>query len=189
MINRLAPADLRGGGLRLRVWKPDDVDALLQGVTDPEYLRWNTHPTPVTDKAAVAEVLRGRREKWKRGEAATYCVTDEASGVVVGGVGLGSVQPDLRVARVSYWVAAEHRGRRIASTALTLLTRWAFEDIGLYRLELGHAVGNVASCRVAERCGYATEGTLRGAMYESQNRDAFRDLHLHARLAIDPLPD
>lgn len=182
---QLIPADLRGHGLRLRVWRDDDVEPLLRGVTDPEYLRWNTHNAPVEDEAAVAELLRLRALGWARGEFATYCVTDESSGEVLGHVGLNSVDWPLRCARVGYWTLPEARGRGVAGHALELITRWSFETVGLHRVELGHAVGHHVSCRVAERCGYRAEGTLRGAMFEAGRRDAFRDLHLHARLATD----
>ncbi|MFF3978419.1 GNAT family N-acetyltransferase [Streptomyces sp. NPDC001828] len=182
---QLVPADLRGHGLRLRVWRDDDVRTLLRGVTDPEYLRWNTHNAPVEDEAAAAELLRMRALGWARGEFATYCVTDESSGSVLGHVGLNSVNRPMRCARVGYWTLPEARGRGVAGHALDLLTRWAFGTVGLHRLELGHAVGHDASCRIAERGGYLVEGTLRGAMFEAQRRDAFRALHLHARLATD----
>ncbi|MFG3285360.1 GNAT family N-acetyltransferase [Streptomyces sp. NPDC048111] len=185
MDHRLIPADLSGHGLRLRVWRDDDLAVLLRAVTDPEYLRWNTHTTPVEDEAAVAELLRLRARGWARGEVATYCVTDEADGTVLGHVGLNSLDWNLRCARVGYWTLPEARGRGIAGHALGLVTRWAFDAVGLHRVELGHAVGHTASCRVAERGGYVVEGTLRGAMFASQRRDAFRDLHLHARLATD----
>jgi RimJ/RimL family protein N-acetyltransferase len=53
---------------------------------------------------------------------------------------------------------------------------------------LGHGIGHEASCRIAERCGFRYEGTLRGAMWEAGRRDAWRDVHCHARLATDPDP-
>ena len=52
----------------------------------------------------------------------------------------------------------------------------------------GHALGHTASCRIAQRCGFPYEGTLRDAMWEAGRRDAFRDEHLHARIATDPEP-
>ncbi|MFJ8313038.1 MULTISPECIES: GNAT family N-acetyltransferase [unclassified Streptomyces] len=182
---QLIPADLRGHGLRLRTWRDDDVHTLLRAVTDPEYQRWNTHTSPVEDEAAAAELLRLRALGWARGEFATYCVTDESSGAILGHVGLSSIQWAMRCARVGYWTLPEVRGRGVAGHALSLITDWAFKEVGLHRIELGHAVGHEVSCRVAERGGYAAEGTLRGATFEAQRRDAFRDLHLHARLSTD----
>ena len=68
------------------------------------------------------------------------------------------------------------------------MSQWAFETLGLHRLELYHAIGNEPSCRTAERCGYAYEGVLRDRMFASGDRDRFRDAHLHARLATDAPP-
>ncbi|MFG2721096.1 GNAT family N-acetyltransferase [Streptomyces sp. NPDC048416] len=181
----LTPAGLLGHGLRLRPWHEDDVQTLLRGVTDPEYLRWNTHNVPVDDEEGAAELLRQRALGWARGEFATYCVTDESTAAVLGHVGLNSINWPLRCARVGYWTLPEARGRGVAGHALELITRWAFDEIGLHRMELGHAVGHDVSCRVAERGGYPAEGTLRGAMFGAGRRDTFRDLHLHARLATD----
>lgn len=64
--------------------------------------------------------------------------------------------------------------------------RWGFEEVGLHRIDLGHALGHDASCRIAERCGYPYEGTIRDGMFASGRTDAFQDVHQHARLATDP---
>jgi RimJ/RimL family protein N-acetyltransferase len=77
----------------------------------------------------------------------------------------------------------------VATRSLLLVADWAFREAGLHRLELGHALGHETSCRIAERCGFLYEGTLRGAMWEAGRRDAFRDVHRHGRLATDPRPE
>ena len=48
------------------------------------------------------------------------------------------------------------------------------------RLENVHAVENMASCRVADKAGFALEGTLRSAMLHA---DGWHDMHLHAAIA------
>ncbi|MFM9662845.1 GNAT family N-acetyltransferase, partial [Streptomyces scabiei] len=83
----------------------------------------------------------------------SFCVTDVVTGAILGHLGVNDIDPFMRVARVGYWVLPEARGRRVATRALALGARWAFDVLGLNRLELGHAVGHDASCRVAERCG------------------------------------
>jgi RimJ/RimL family protein N-acetyltransferase len=71
------------------------------------------------------------------------------------------------------------RGCGVAARALGAMGDWLFGEIGLHRLELLHATGNPASCRVALRAGHAAEGTrLRQAL----NADGWHDLHAHARL-------
>ncbi|WP_406138989.1 GNAT family N-acetyltransferase [Streptomyces sp. NBC_01089] len=179
--------EVDGFGLVLRAWGDDGADALLRGFTDPEFLRWNTPLGPITDLAGARTAIGNRRAGWLRGELAQYAVTE--GGVIVGSVGLSAINRHMGRASVGYWVLPEARGRGIAGRALELCTRWAFEQAGIHRIELGHAVDHTASCRVAERCGYAYEGTRRDGMHRAQRPGTYRDAHLHARLATDPYPD
>ncbi|OQD55812.1 GNAT family N-acetyltransferase [Streptomyces phaeoluteigriseus] len=182
---------LDGHGISLRVWDPEsavDVDAWLRGHVDPEFLRWNTPLRDITDTAGARESLRARAAAMAAGTAVTFCVTDAADGTILGQIGLNAVDHVQSSAGVGYWVLPEARGRGVAARSLRLATNWFFTEIGLHRLKLGHAVGHDASCRIAERCGFRYEGTQRGAMWEAGRRDAWRDVHCHARLATDPDP-
>ncbi|GAA2482479.1 GNAT family N-acetyltransferase [Streptomyces longisporus] len=183
--------DLHGHGIRLRPWDADsdaDVAAWLRGLTDPEFRRWNTPLKQVDDLAGARESLRAKVLASADGSGASYCVTDAASGAVLGHIGVNAIDSVLSVARVGYWVLPEARGRGVAIRALAVASRWALTDLGIHRLELGHALGHEASCRIAERCGFRYEGTLRGAMFEAGRYDVFRDVHLHGRIATDPEP-
>ncbi|MFE5189496.1 GNAT family N-acetyltransferase [Streptomyces sp. NPDC056628] len=184
--------DLHGHGLRLRPWDPDsgtDLDAWFRGRADPEFRRWNTPLSLAADREGARATLRAAAADTADGSAA-YCVTDAGSGVVLGHVSVSVVSRPMDCGRVGYWVLPEARGRRVAGHALALAARWALtapDGPRLHRLELGHAVGHHASCRVAERRGFRAEGTLRGAQWEAGRHDAYRDTHLHARLATDPV--
>ncbi|MFC5636345.1 GNAT family N-acetyltransferase [Streptomyces bullii] len=188
--NRPLP-DPCGHGLRLRPWDPAsdaDVAAWLRGNQDPEFRRWNTPVRTVTDLADARESLRARARAAAEGTSVSFRITDAKSGTTLGHIGVNEIKPVLRIARVGYWVLPEARGRGVATRALLLAARWAFEELAVHRLELDHAVGHAVSCRVAERCGFRYEGTLRAAVFEADRHDAFRDAHLHARLATDPEP-
>lgn len=181
--------ELNGHGLRLRPWDPDDdtdVADWLRGVSDPDFQRWNTPLRPVADLTGARNSLRSRAEGAEDGVSASFRVMDAADGRTLGHIGVNDIDHLISVARVGYWTLPEARGRHVAIRALTLAARWALTDLGLHRLELGHALGHHASCHIAERCGFPAEGTLRGAMFEAGRRDAFRDVHLHGRLATDP---
>ncbi|WP_069769526.1 GNAT family N-acetyltransferase [Streptomyces sp. LUP30] len=183
---------LDGHGLRLRAWDPGsaaDVEAWLRGHLDPEFRRWNTPLRTIADTADARASLKSKNADAAAGHALPFCVTDTADGAILGQISVNMIDRVLSFARVGYWVLPEARGRHVATGALLLAARWTFAEVGLHRLELGHALGHGASCRIAERCGFRYEGTLRGAMWESDRRDAFRDVHLHARLATDPEPE
>jgi RimJ/RimL family protein N-acetyltransferase len=65
--------------------------------------------------------------------------------------------------------------------------RWAFTAVPLERVELCHAVENVASGRVAEKAGFTLEGRLRRSY---RYGDGVRhDELLWGRLADDPAPE
>lgn len=183
--------EIRGYGLHLRAWDPEsraDVEVWLRGLTDPEFERWNTPFRPITDAGSARESLRRGARRDTEGTAASFRIADLGTGTVLGHIGVNEIHRVMRRGMIGYWVLPEARGRGVATRALLLTAHWAFTELGLHRLELDHAVGHQASCRVAERCGFRHEGTLRGAIFAAGRRDAFRDAHLHARLAPDPYP-
>jgi [ribosomal protein S5]-alanine N-acetyltransferase len=59
----------------------------------------------------------------------------------------------------------------------------AFETLGLHRLSLRHSLHNTASCRVAEKVGFAVEGTLRSA---ARHEDGWHDMHVHRWVGVVP---
>src|SRR4051812_9877029 len=58
--------------------------------------------------------------------------------------------------------------------------RWAIDELGLHRLTLVHAVANAASCRVAQKCDFLLEGTMRSHQLLA---DGWHDTPLHAWVA------
>lgn len=184
-------AELHGHGLSLRPWDAGsgtDIDTWLRGMRDPEFRRWNTPLRLVTDPASARESLLARAQSATEGTSVSFRVADAHTGEALGHIGVNEIKYHLKIARVGYWVLPEARGRGVATRALLLAAGWAFAGLGLHRLELDHAVGHDVSCRIARRCGFAYEGTLRGAVFQEGRHDAFRDAHLHARLATDPDP-
>lgn len=56
------------------------------------------------------------------------------------------------------------RGKGLMSEALNLLTRFLFETKTIRRLQLTVCVGNTPSKKVAEKCGFQSEGIARQAI-------------------------
>lgn len=178
----MGTVEIEAYGLLLRPWRHADAEPLLRGLNDPEFLRWNTLTAEVADPADARAYVDGLSQGWESGDTATFAILRD--GVVCGSVGLALVNREVGNAWIGYWTLPEARGRRIASRGLEVCSRWAFEELGLLRLELGHAVGNDASCAVAGHCGYRDEGVLDGVLPDPAG--GFRPMHRHARLAVDP---
>ena len=84
---------------------------------------------------------------------------------------------------LSYQVyAPEHRRKGIASEAVNLLVRYLFETKQVNRIRLVIHPDNLASRRLAEKCGFRHEGTARGAWY---NKGSHQDVEIYAILHSD----
>lgn len=84
---------------------------------------------------------------------------------------------------LSYQVyAPEHRRKGIASEAVNLLVRYLFETKQVNRIRLVIHPDNLASRRLAEKCGFRHEGTARGAWY---NKGSHQDVEIYAILHRD----
>ena len=177
----IEPVQLTAGPLLLRPWRPDDVDAVWAALQDPETRLWNGGGVLTRDDAAA---LVARRADWSSGDHASWAVADRDG--VLASVSLHSIDPVQTDAEIGYWTAAGARGRGIAAVAVDAACRWAFGTLPVDRIELCHAVENVASGRVAEKAGFVCEGRLRRSYRYGDG--VKHDELLWARLADDPAP-
>lgn len=150
---------LRAGDLVLRPGRPPDAQALVTAINDPEIHRWMDEiPSPDTIEDELAYLARVRRQ-WTDRTGAPFVITEDRA--VVGGISFRFDGRTVGLAEVSYWVARGARGRGVATKALGAVVAWAFETLGLRRIELHAAVENIASRNVAERAGFELEGVKR----------------------------
>ena len=176
MLGLLLPdPPLAGGPVLLRGWSKADVSAIVAACQDLEIARFSpVIPSPYGENDAL-EWLTGQSATRGAGQALELAVTSGESGEVLGAVGLSNVELSQLRSGVGYWLAPEARGHGYATAAVRALARWAFEQLGLGRLELVTHPDNVASQRVAERCGFVREGLLRSHMLirsTGQRRDS-----------------
>ena len=95
---------------------------------------------------------------------------------------------------VSYWDAFElsyqlyddrHSGHGYTTEAVQLLVDYLTAAKKQHRIHLVIVPGNEASRRVAEKCGFVLEGTVRGALF---NGGRNHDVLLYSLLRTDPRP-
>ena len=174
--------EIAAGRLQLRPPSPSDAEDALLMLADPDMRRWNPGLTALDIDQARAWCARGA--DWSGGSRATFSVLDATSGRLLGNVSLHQIDHEQHDAEIGYRVAPWARGRGVASDAVAVAAGWAFDALGLVRIELAHAVANPASCRVAGKAGFPREGTLRQSFVYGDGKRY--DEHLHARLATDP---
>jgi RimJ/RimL family protein N-acetyltransferase len=146
----------------LRPWRESDLPKMLMAFSDPvvQHFSW-TLTTPYTQADAYRHLVEQEPTRLRGEEMAFALVEPSDDDVVLGGGSLYEVDLEQGRAAIGYWLAPEARGRGVATHAVRLVARWAFEDLQIARLELTCGPDNDASRRVAERCGFTREGLLR----------------------------
>jgi RimJ/RimL family protein N-acetyltransferase len=150
------PISLTGDGVQLREWRSDDLADLVELLDEPDIARWTPMPSPFDVEAGIAYLKRAQQGRLN-GQRIQLAITVDG-GKPVGEVLLFGVDSGLKEAELGYLVGAAHRRRGLASKALTLLTGYAQDSLGLRRLVLRIDPGNTASTAVARRCGFRLTG-------------------------------
>lgn len=170
--------------LVLRPFRDDDAPALVRelgvkAVADGT-LRV-PHPYP---PERAAEFLAMLPERHAAGKAMHWAVTERHGGRLVGGAGL-TITAAHRRAELGYWIAQDRWGNGLATEAARAFVSYAFDTLGLYRVDAHHYVENPSSGAVMRKLGMQYEGRVRAMVW----RDGVpRDLDLYAILASDPRP-
>jgi len=152
------PTILRDGDLVLRPKRAGDVDAITAACQDPEIPRWTRVPSPYTRADAEFFLARSAEEE-AAGRTLNLLAVDAADDRLLGSFSLMELDRDPAYGEIGYWVAAEARGRGVATRAVRLLTQWALEQ-GRTDLEVLPHKDNGPSRRVAEKAGYVDSGRL-----------------------------
>lgn len=176
-LARLEQPVLAGPGFVVRPWRPGDAAAVAAAYRDPAIQQWHARSLSLDEARAWVAQWPGR---WRAESGAGWAIAADDDDGVLGQISLRTVDLGQGLAEISYWVLPAARGRQVAARALGVLSHWAFDVLGLHRIEVQHATSNIASCRVAERAGYPAEGTRRSAVLHP---DGWHDMHLHARIA------
>jgi [ribosomal protein S5]-alanine N-acetyltransferase len=150
--------------IALRSWTLDDAPFVVRSCQDPVISRYSPAiPFPYTQADALGW-LKSQEPARLAGEHLNLAVVHAGSGEPLGAISIGEVDPMMLSASVGYWLAPQARGHGYITSATRALARWAFDRLGLERLELTTDPDNVASQHVAERCGFQYEGRLRSHM-------------------------
>ena len=173
---------LSDGVVRLRLMSDADVDAVTAACQDPAIGRYTTIPVPYEERHARQWLIASKAGIVGGTEIATLAVGAE-DGELLGSVGIHGIDPASGRCSAGYWVAPKVRRRGVASRALRLLARFAFETGGLSRIELWVEPENAASRAVAQAVGFRCEGLLRSFM---PIRGSRRDMLMYSLLPEDP---
>jgi RimJ/RimL family protein N-acetyltransferase len=109
-----------------------------------------------------AEVLFRRLvADWTLRNLFIFGVWEKATGAYVGESYLANADWEAPRIEVGYFVVQSSTGKGYATEAARATIGYAFAHLKVIRVDLCCAADNVASMRVAERCGFVQEGRFR----------------------------
>jgi ribosomal-protein-alanine N-acetyltransferase len=163
--------------LVLRPLTQSDAADVFRLVNDPEIAR-NTllipHPYP---EGLAEEWIASHEERFEKNQEVVFAITSRETGSLLGVIGIIPEPHDQ--ASLGYWIAKELWNRGYATEAAAAAIAYAFETLGVNRVEAIHYTRNPSSGRVMQKCGMHLEGTLRQARKKG---DEYVDVRVYSIL-------
>ncbi len=151
---------LHGERVVLRGFREADLDDFYGVHSDPVVMRYWSFPA-WTDIHQATDYFASARGGCDPERLLCWATTLAGSDRLIGGVTLFAIDRAQGRAEIGYVLGSAHWGRGYAQEALSLALGFAFETLGLRRVEADIDPRNTNSCRLAERMGFAREGLLR----------------------------
>jgi [ribosomal protein S5]-alanine N-acetyltransferase len=161
------------GRIEIRQHRLSDAKRFVEILLHPDFVCFPVKPKSVEEEKAF---LRLNAEKWREGVKFSFSVL--LKGRLVGAVGIKVDQLRKHIGEIDYFIDRDYWGKGCASRAVRLAERFAFQELKLHRIEIITLRQNLASQRVAEKCGYRREGIQRGKIFHKGN---YEDAYLYAK--------
>ena len=143
--------------LILRQWSLKDVDDIVEGLNNINITKWMSHtPYPYTKEDAIEFIKKSIDNKLYN-----FAIVLKKENKVIGGTQLRNIDFDQGTAHGGIWINEKYQGYGYGSEAWGARIKYAFEELGLRRLENGYFEGNERSWKMQEKFGYKQEGMKR----------------------------
>jgi RimJ/RimL family protein N-acetyltransferase len=166
----------------LRPFRLNDSAQLYCAVHESlkELKPWMSWATDGYNEQSAREYITIGRARWEEHTFYGFAITRGDD--LLGACTLSSIHTIYHFCNLGYWVRTSCHGQGIAGRAAKLAARFAFEYLGMIRVEIVIGVGNHASLRVAEKIGAHKEGILRNRIVVGET---IYDAHMYSLVPSD----
>lgn len=145
--------------LTLRRFQPEDAQDMFENWANDErvtrFLTWTPHGSPELTKQLLSIWCAAYENP------NNYNWVIEKDGKAIGSISMVRMDEESENAELGYCLGHAYWNQGIMAEAAKAVIDYLFREVGFHRIEIGHAVKNPASGRVAQRCGLTYEGTKR----------------------------
>jgi RimJ/RimL family protein N-acetyltransferase len=172
--------------LVIRCWEPRDaplLNASLHASWDhlTPWMPWARGEPATVDQTAA--ILRRWRGEFDLDQDYVYAIFDADETIALGSTGLHTRGGSLDVREIGYWIHVDHLNQGYATEASAALTRVAFEQGGMRRVEIHCLTDNVRSAAVPRKLAFTHEATRRELLYVGEHD--YRDGMIWTMLASE----
>ena len=148
--------ELRSERLHMRHITLDDWPLFLALHTDQLVTQYVCE---TQSESQTREKFESRLPQWLPGSVHWLCLVmlDIHTEYAIGVTGLKLESPSGLIAEVGYMLLTKHQGKGYGSESLRTVMSYARDVLGLRALKGVVTEGNIASCRVLEKCGFVLE--------------------------------
>ncbi len=150
---------LSGGGISLRELKTSDARVLLELLNSQEVSRFIS-PPPTTVEGFERFIAWTHRER-AAGRYICFAVVPDGMDSAIGIFQVRQLDPTFGTAEWGFAIGQSFWGTGVFSTAARLTIDFAFETVGVHRLEARAAVANGRGNGALAKLGAIREGVLR----------------------------
>jgi len=150
----MANAELCGARLRLRDFRPEDIEDVFHYASDPlvtRYAGWVPHRTPYDSMAYIQRCLA---DDWG---PITFAVEHMGRARVIGVVDIRVLSRFWGIGEIGYTLSRDYWGQGFNVEAGKLLLEYGFGQLGLRRIQAVCDTANRRSYRTMEKLGMVRE--------------------------------
>jgi RimJ/RimL family protein N-acetyltransferase len=150
---------MKGKGVTLRELRASDAPSLFAMLTTEEVSRFISPPPTTVDgfERFIAWTQRQRRA----GSYACFAVTVEGSDTAIGIFQLRELEPGFGTAEWGFAIGSSYWGTGVFQKGAELVINFAFEKVGVHRLEARACARNGRGNGALRKVGAVQEGLLR----------------------------
>ena len=167
----------------IRLLSMDDIDPYFEMVQRNRRRLADFFVGTVTRTKTYEEAQEFVEEMIRRTISRTYfpyVIIDDTNNSLIGFIDLKNIDWHIPKTEIGYYIDEPYAGKGIITQALTQICDHCFNEKGFEKLFLRTHPENISAQRVAEKCGFQLEGTIRNDYKTSSGK--LIDLHYYGRI-------
>src|SRR5262245_5524400 len=151
------------GSVAIRRFEIGDATLLYEAVREslPHLCSALTWCREDYSPAQALMFLRYDAVSWQDGTRYDFAIFNTSHGELLGSIGFSKMDRQHKLANIGYWVRTSRFNQGVGRQAIMLAARYAFERLGINRIEFVIPIGNLPSLHVAKAAGARQESILR----------------------------